>query len=151
MCKWEAIFSSCCKYSTKAMREDGGFEVIKKAILNLSLRHDLHISEYGEGNERRLTGLHETASISDFSWVRFEEPFFIFSHVLLPVYLQGILIITLHLSGCSKSWLLYSGGARHWGKRERYVLSLRSRNYLHCLGMWKQIVPTKKLEDILQA
>jgi glutamine synthetase len=55
-------------YSTKSMREDGGFEVIKKAILNLSLRHDLHISEYGEGNERRLTGLHETASISDFSW-----------------------------------------------------------------------------------
>ncbi|CAM0902145.1 unnamed protein product [Alopecurus aequalis] len=41
-------------YSTKAMREDGGFEVIKKAILNLSLRHDLHISEYGEGNERRV-------------------------------------------------------------------------------------------------
>lgn len=51
------------------MREDGGFEVIKKAILNLSLRHDLHISAYGEGNERRLTGLHETASIDTFSWV----------------------------------------------------------------------------------
>uniref|UniRef100_A0A0D9WAM6 Glutamine synthetase n=1 Tax=Leersia perrieri TaxID=77586 RepID=A0A0D9WAM6_9ORYZ len=55
-------------YSTKSMREDGGFEVIKKAILNLSLRHDLHISAYGEGNERRLTGLHETASIDNFSW-----------------------------------------------------------------------------------
>jgi glutamine synthetase len=55
-------------YSTKSMREDGGFEVIKKAILNLSLRHDLHISAYGEGNERRLTGLHETASIDTFSW-----------------------------------------------------------------------------------
>jgi len=51
------------------MREDGGFEVIKKSILNLSLRHDLHISAYGEGNERRLTGLHETASIDTFSWV----------------------------------------------------------------------------------
>ncbi|RIQ89810.1 hypothetical protein D2E30_24030, partial [Mycobacteroides abscessus] len=55
-------------YSTLSMREDGGFDVIKKAILNLSLRHDLHIAAYGEGNERRLTGLHETASISDFSW-----------------------------------------------------------------------------------
>ena len=51
------------------MREDGGFEVIKKAILNLSLRHEVHISAYGEGNERRLTGKHETASIDTFSWV----------------------------------------------------------------------------------
>ncbi|GFZ14077.1 glutamine synthetase 2 [Actinidia rufa] len=40
-------------YSTKSMREEGGFEVIKKAILNLSLRHKEHISAYGEGNERR--------------------------------------------------------------------------------------------------
>lgn len=51
------------------MREEGGFEVIKKAILNLSLRHTDHISAYGEGNERRLTGKHETASINTFSWV----------------------------------------------------------------------------------
>lgn len=51
------------------MREEGGFEVIKKAILNLSLRHKEHISAYGEGNERRLTGKHETASIDSFSWV----------------------------------------------------------------------------------
>lgn len=57
-------------HSTKSMREDGGFEVIKKAILNLSLRHNDHISAYGEGNERRLTGKHETASINTFSWVR---------------------------------------------------------------------------------
>ncbi|XP_040373458.1 glutamine synthetase leaf isozyme, chloroplastic isoform X2 [Rosa chinensis] len=55
-------------YSTKSMREEGGFEIIKKAILNLSLRHTEHISAYGEGNERRLTGKHETASINQFSW-----------------------------------------------------------------------------------
>ncbi|KAJ9182025.1 hypothetical protein P3X46_006061 [Hevea brasiliensis] len=55
-------------YSTKSMREDGGYEVIKKAILNLSLRHKDHISAYGEGNERRLTGKHETANINTFSW-----------------------------------------------------------------------------------
>jgi glutamine synthetase len=36
------------------MREDGGFEVIKKAISNLSLRHKVHIEAYGEGNERRF-------------------------------------------------------------------------------------------------
>lgn len=55
-------------YSTKTMREEGGYEVIKKAILNLSLRHMDHISAYGEGNERRLTGKHETANINTFSW-----------------------------------------------------------------------------------
>jgi hypothetical protein len=55
--------------STKTMREEGGYEAIKKAILNLSLRHKEHISAYGEGNERRLTGKHETASIDTFSWV----------------------------------------------------------------------------------
>ncbi|KAI4317719.1 hypothetical protein L6164_025567 [Bauhinia variegata] len=55
-------------YSTKTMREDGGYEAIKKAILNLSLLHKEHISAYGEGNERRLTGKHETANIDMFSW-----------------------------------------------------------------------------------
>ncbi|CAL0334630.1 unnamed protein product [Lupinus luteus] len=54
--------------STKSMREDGGYEAIKKAILNLSLRHKDHICAYGEANERRLTGKHETASINQFSW-----------------------------------------------------------------------------------
>lgn len=51
------------------MREDGGFNVIKKAIEKLRLRHTEHISAYGDGNERRLTGNHETASIHTFSWV----------------------------------------------------------------------------------
>ncbi|CAA6654076.1 unnamed protein product [Spirodela intermedia] len=55
-------------YSTKTMREDGGYEAIKKAVGNLSLRHKEHISAYGEGNERRLTGKHETANINTFSW-----------------------------------------------------------------------------------
>ncbi|CAN6481906.1 unnamed protein product [Victoria cruziana] len=77
-------------YSTKSMREEGGFEVIKKAILNLSLRHKEHISAYGEGNERRLTGKHETASIETFSWVSFRFCSFEFSpqmsHVLKRIY-----------------------------------------------------------------
>lgn len=55
-------------YSTKSMRNDGGINVINKAIEKLSLRHKEHIAAYGEGNERRLTGRHETASISSFSW-----------------------------------------------------------------------------------
>ena len=55
--------------STKSMRNDGGFEVIKKAIDKLGLRHKEHIAAYGEGNERRLTGRHETADINTFIWV----------------------------------------------------------------------------------
>lgn len=51
------------------MRSDGGIDVIKKAIEKLGLRHREHISAYGEGNERRLTGQHETADINTFSWV----------------------------------------------------------------------------------
>ncbi|PQM42430.1 glutamine synthetase cytosolic isozyme [Prunus yedoensis var. nudiflora] len=55
-------------YSTKSMRADGGYEVIKKAIEKLGLRHKEHIAAYGEGNERRLTGKHETADINTFKW-----------------------------------------------------------------------------------
>ncbi|CAN6287062.1 unnamed protein product [Urochloa humidicola] len=55
-------------YSTKSMRSDGGYEVIKKAIKKLGLRHREHISAYGDGNERRLTGRHETADINTFIW-----------------------------------------------------------------------------------
>jgi glutamine synthetase len=51
------------------MREDGGYEIIKKAIEKLGLRHKEHIAAYGEGNERRLTGKHETADINTFTWV----------------------------------------------------------------------------------
>uniref|UniRef100_A0A6N2LG22 Glutamine synthetase n=1 Tax=Salix viminalis TaxID=40686 RepID=A0A6N2LG22_SALVM len=55
-------------YSTKSMRNEGGYEIIKKAIEKLGLRHKEHIAAYGEGNERRLTGRHETADINTFKW-----------------------------------------------------------------------------------
>ena len=51
------------------MRNDGGYEVIKSAIEKLGKRHKEHIAAYGEGNERRLTGRHETADIKTFLWV----------------------------------------------------------------------------------
>lgn len=54
--------------STKSMREEGGLDTIKKAIYKLGAKHDEHIAVYGTGNELRLTGLHETASIHDFSF-----------------------------------------------------------------------------------
>lgn len=60
-----------CNFSTKAMREDGGIKHIDAAIDLLSKRHKEHIKVYdprgGEDNKKRLTGLHETASIHDFS------------------------------------------------------------------------------------
>ncbi|KAJ1557647.1 glutamate--ammonia ligase, partial [Cladochytrium tenue] len=52
--------------STASMREEGGMAVIEEAIERLSLRHDAHIAVYGEGNEARLTGHHETADINTF-------------------------------------------------------------------------------------
>lgn len=59
-------------YSTQEMREDGGMGKIEDAIKKLSLRHEWHIKQYdphgGEDNARRLTGLHETASIKSFSY-----------------------------------------------------------------------------------
>ncbi|KAK4528266.1 hypothetical protein GAYE_SCF54G6203 [Galdieria yellowstonensis] len=54
-------------FSTKPMREDGGY---KKYILpvmeKLKAKHKEHIIAYGKGNEKRLTGKHETASIDSF-------------------------------------------------------------------------------------
>jgi len=58
-------------FSTTAMREEGGMAHIEDAIEKLSKRHKHHITQYdptgGVDNARRLTGLHETASIDDFS------------------------------------------------------------------------------------
>jgi glutamine synthetase len=57
-------------FNTKSIRNEIGYEVIKKAIEKLGLRHKEHISAYGEGKEQRLTGRHETADISTFKWAR---------------------------------------------------------------------------------
>jgi len=55
-------------YSTKTMREDGGFSAIIEAIEKLRRRHKEHIEVYGLHNEERLTGAHETASYENFSY-----------------------------------------------------------------------------------
>jgi len=54
--------------STKAMREDGGMKVIEEAMKKLEVRHKEHMKVYGEGNEARMTGAHETASYDKFTW-----------------------------------------------------------------------------------
>nr|QKY15333.1 glutamine synthetase (glnA) [Polytomella parva] len=56
-------------YSTKATRTEGcGWDAIQEQCKKLEKRHAVHIAAYGEGNERRLTGKHETSSMGDFSW-----------------------------------------------------------------------------------
>merc|ERR1712232_673383 len=55
-------------YSTEPMRLPGGYKEIIKAIEKLGAKHLEHIQVYGEGNERRLTGAHETAPITKFSY-----------------------------------------------------------------------------------
>ena len=55
-------------FSTKAMRETGGIKVIEAACEKLQKHHDKHIKLYGSGNEQRLTGDHETCSISEFKY-----------------------------------------------------------------------------------
>jgi glutamine synthetase len=55
-------------FSTEPMRQDGGYKVIIDAIEKLKEKHSEHIAVYGEGNERRLTGAHETAPITCFSY-----------------------------------------------------------------------------------
>jgi len=59
-------------YSTLPMRSEGGKKVILDAIVKLEKRHNLHMMSYdpqgGRDNLRRLTGTHETSSVSDFSY-----------------------------------------------------------------------------------
>jgi len=55
-------------FSTEKMRQDGGYEHIVKAVEKLGRKHNEHIALYGKGNERRLTGAHETAPITKFSY-----------------------------------------------------------------------------------
>lgn len=53
-------------FSTAATRADGGLDAIYEAVRRLSRTHDAHIAVYGDKLDERLTGLHETCSISEF-------------------------------------------------------------------------------------
>lgn len=55
-------------FSTKKMRSDGGLASIMSSIDKLSKKHKEHMAVYGEGNERRLTGIHETSNINTFTY-----------------------------------------------------------------------------------
>jgi len=55
-------------FSTKYMREVGGEDYFKKLMDVFEKNRDEHIAAYGPDNHMRLTGLHETQSIDQFSW-----------------------------------------------------------------------------------
>jgi glutamine synthetase len=55
-------------FSTKKMRDDGGAAVIENVATKLGNTHDQHLEYYGQGNEGRLTGMHETCSYREFKW-----------------------------------------------------------------------------------
>ncbi len=55
-------------FSTEEMRSPGGKAVIEEAIRKLESRHHLHIENYGDGIEQRLTGKHETCSYKEFKY-----------------------------------------------------------------------------------
>ena len=59
-------------YSTRSTREGNndktGLEVIYEHMDKLDRKHREHMEVYGEGNNLRMTGLHETADFNNFSY-----------------------------------------------------------------------------------
>lgn len=55
-------------FSTARMRWEDGIEEIHRCMEKLKYNHTKHIEVYGEGNEKRLTGIHETSSYNQFSF-----------------------------------------------------------------------------------
>jgi glutamine synthetase len=61
--------SGChCNFSTNGTRGEKGMEVVKEHMLKLTETHSRLIRLYGENNQTRLTGKHETSSIEKFSF-----------------------------------------------------------------------------------
>lgn len=54
--------------STGNTRGEGGLGIMKEMMCLLAAKHAEHIAVYGDGNDARLTGLHETSSMNEFSW-----------------------------------------------------------------------------------
>jgi UDP-N-acetylglucosamine pyrophosphorylase len=55
-------------FSITPMRSEGGYECILKVCEAFGKKAAEHIKEYGEGNDKRLTGKHETCSINQFKY-----------------------------------------------------------------------------------
>jgi len=57
-----------CNFSNSAMRNIGGKEMFEAICESFRPTHAAHIEVYGSDNHQRLTGLHETQSIDQFSY-----------------------------------------------------------------------------------
>jgi hypothetical protein len=108
------------------MRSEGGYELIKKAIKKLEARHIEHIAAYGEGNERRLTGRHETADINTFTWVKHLIPtspsngmFRLQSRACSALSSYLLLAVVVSIPGRREPWRVSSGRPRHREGRQR--------------------------------
>eukprot|EP00931_Biecheleriopsis_adriatica_P028738 TRINITY_DN1712_c0_g1_i1.p1 TRINITY_DN1712_c0_g1~~TRINITY_DN1712_c0_g1_i1.p1 ORF type:complete len:407 (-),score=90.97 TRINITY_DN1712_c0_g1_i1:114-1265(-) len=55
-------------FSVAPMRKEGGYDVIIKVCEAFGVVAAEHIAEYGEGNDKRLTGKHETCDINTFKY-----------------------------------------------------------------------------------
>lgn len=54
-------------FSTKETRDEGGIDKIEQICKTLESRHKDHIKHYGKNNNLRLTGHHETQSLTKFT------------------------------------------------------------------------------------
>ena len=55
-------------FSTKPMREEGGYDIILDAVKRLETNHEKHLKFYGNNNSNRLDGTCETSSLNEFSF-----------------------------------------------------------------------------------
>jgi len=55
-------------FSTNHMRENADMDYMNLICSSMGAYHEKAIEVYGKGNERRLTGKHETSSIDKFTW-----------------------------------------------------------------------------------
>jgi len=55
-------------FSTKEMRNSNGLEKIIECMKKLELKHQEHIDVYGDDNDERLTGKHETSDLNKFTY-----------------------------------------------------------------------------------
>jgi glutamine synthetase len=55
-------------FSNAGMREDGDESLFTKICEGFGKNIERHMSVYGANNDQRLTGLHETQSIDEFSY-----------------------------------------------------------------------------------
>tara|TARA_R110000824_G_scaffold196499_1_gene379767 strand:- start:1856 stop:3250 length:1395 start_codon:yes stop_codon:yes gene_type:complete len=69
-------------FSTKFMREHADMDYMNLICSSMGKHHDKSIEVYGIGNDKRLTGNHETSSIDKFSWGELDRT----ASIRIPMY-----------------------------------------------------------------